>query len=73
MILISDASALICTNFLHDRFEGRDEPVAHLDELTYAGNLAHLTSLAGDERHIFVRGELGDKEWFAKQYEGATA
>ena len=28
---------------------------------TYAGNLENLASLRGDARHIFVRGDLGDR------------
>ena len=34
--------------------------VVNLDKLTYAGNLGNLRSLAGDERHLFVRGDIGD-------------
>ena len=29
--------------------------------LTYAGNLGNLASLAGDARHVFVRGDIGDR------------
>jgi dTDP-glucose 4,6-dehydratase len=34
--------------------------VVNLDVLTYAGNLDTLRSLRGDERHIFVQGDIGD-------------
>ena len=34
--------------------------VINLDKLTYAGNLANLSSLAKDERHVFVRGDVAD-------------
>lgn len=34
----------------------------NLDKLTYAGNLDNLRSLAGNPRHIFVRGDIGDRE-----------
>ena len=33
--------------------------------MTYAGNLATLDSLKGDERHVFVHGDIGDKELVA--------
>jgi dTDP-glucose 4,6-dehydratase len=36
--------------------------VVNLDKLTYAGNLGNLQSLAGDRRHIFVRGDIGDAQ-----------
>src|SRR5262249_59023043 len=32
------------------------------DLLTYAGNLENLKDLEGDPRHIFVRGDIGDRE-----------
>ena len=38
------------------------EGVIKLDKLTYAGNLATLDSLKNDPRHIFVHGDIGDKE-----------
>jgi len=33
----------------------------NLDKLTYAGNLENLAGLAGDARHAFVRGDIGDR------------
>ena len=32
-----------------------------LDALTYAGNLENLASLQGDARHVFVKGDIGDR------------
>ncbi|HLL18752.1 MAG TPA: dTDP-glucose 4,6-dehydratase, partial [Rubrivivax sp.] len=37
------------------------ETVVNLDALTYAGNLQNLASLAGDERHVFVHGDITDR------------
>lgn len=34
--------------------------VTTLDKLTYAGNLENLASLAGDSRHSFIHGDIGD-------------
>ena len=39
-----------------------DYKIFNLDKLTYAGNLATLESLKNDPRHIFVHGDIGDKE-----------
>ncbi|MEP6656603.1 MAG: dTDP-glucose 4,6-dehydratase, partial [Betaproteobacteria bacterium] len=39
-----------------------DEPVLNLDKLTYAGNLGNLAALRNDPRHVFVRGDIGDRE-----------
>lgn len=35
--------------------------VVNLDKLTYAGNLDTLSSLAGNDRHVFVHGDIGDR------------
>lgn len=35
--------------------------VVNLDKLTYAGNLDSLAPVAGDPRHVFVQGDIGDR------------
>ena len=35
--------------------------VINLDKLTYAGNLDTLSSLQGNDRHVFVHGDIGDR------------
>ncbi|HET7269011.1 MAG TPA: dTDP-glucose 4,6-dehydratase [Oleiagrimonas sp.] len=35
--------------------------VVNLDKLTYAGNPDTLKSLEGDDRHVFVHGDIGDR------------
>ncbi len=37
-----------------------------LDALTYAGNLENLSSLTGDARHVFVKGDICDGPLLAK-------
>ena len=39
-----------------------DIRIINLDALTYAGNLENLKSIEGDLRHIFVRGDICDKD-----------
>jgi dTDP-glucose 4,6-dehydratase len=39
--------------------------VVNLDALTYAGNLDTLSPLAGDDNHVFVHGDIGDRELVA--------
>ena len=36
--------------------------VINLDKLTYAGNLDTLASLQGNQRHVFVQGDIGDRD-----------
>ena len=61
MILVTGGAGFIGSNFVLDWLAGGGEPVVNLDKLTYAGNLANLASLAGDARHRFVQGDIGDQ------------
>jgi dTDP-glucose 4,6-dehydratase len=40
--------------------------VVNLDKLTYAGNLDTLATLGGNERHVFVHGDIGDHALVAR-------
>ena len=62
MILVTGGAGFIGSNFVLDWLAAHDEPVVNLDKLTYAGNLRSLAELAGDARHIFVRGDIGDAD-----------
>jgi len=66
MILVTGGAGFIGANFVIDWLAQQSEPVINLDKLTYAGNLENLISLQGDERHIFVQGDIGDRELVGK-------
>jgi dTDP-glucose 4,6-dehydratase len=61
MILVTGGAGFIGANFVLDWLERTGEPVVNLDKLTYAGNLGSLATLRGDARHVFVRGDIGDR------------
>jgi dTDP-glucose 4,6-dehydratase len=61
MILVTGGAGFIGANFVIDWLAASDEPVLNLDALTYAGNLESLATLAGDKRHVFVQGDIGDR------------
>src|SRR2546430_3731146 len=61
MILVTGGAGFIGANFVLDWFSASAEPVVNLDKLTYAGNLGNLEALKGDARHVFVRGDIGDR------------
>jgi dTDP-glucose 4,6-dehydratase len=60
MILVTGGAGFIGANFVLDWLGQSDEAIINLDILTYAGNLENLSTLASDERHTFVHGNIGD-------------
>ena len=65
-ILVTGGAGFIGSNFVLDWLAQSDEPVVNLDVLTYAGNLANLASLNGDDRHVFAHGDIRDREMVDK-------
>jgi len=61
MILVTGGAGFIGANFVLDWLREVGRPVLTLDKLTYAGNLENLATLAGDARHLFVRGDICDR------------
>jgi dTDP-glucose 4,6-dehydratase len=61
MILVTGGAGFIGSNFVLDWLAQSDEPVVNLDALTYAGNTENLRSLEGDQRHVFVHGDICDR------------
>jgi len=61
MILVTGGAGFIGSNFVLDWLAQGDEPVVNLDALTYAGNTENLRSLEGDQRHVFVHGDICDR------------
>jgi len=62
MILVTGGAGFIGSNFVLDWLGYSDEALVNLDCLTYAGNLHNLDAIAGDPRHLFVRGDIRDDE-----------
>jgi dTDP-glucose 4,6-dehydratase len=61
MLLVTGGAGFIGANFILDWCAASDEPVVNLDKLSYAGNLGNLVALKDDPRHVFVRGDIGDR------------
>ena len=66
MILVTGGAGFIGSNFVLDWIAAEGTPVVNLDKLTYAGNPGNLASLKDDARHIFVKGDIGDRALVAK-------
>lgn len=59
-IIVTGGAGFIGANFVIDCLAASECSVINLDCLTYAGNMENLASLKDDERHIFVKGSIGD-------------
>jgi dTDP-glucose 4,6-dehydratase len=66
MILVTGGAGFIGANFVIDWLAQYSESIINLDKLTYAGNMENLVSLKADARHIFVQGDIGDRELVGK-------
>lgn len=64
-ILVTGGAGFIGSNFVLEWCANSDEPIVNLDKLTYAGNRRNLVSLNSNEKHVFVRGDIGDAHFVA--------
>ncbi len=72
-ILVTGGAGFIGSNLVHYLLSHAEQEtgkavtkVINLDKLTYAGNLDNLASLAGDARHVFVAGDIMDRDLLKK-------
>ena len=61
-ILVTGGAGFIGSNFVLDWFAQGAGPVINLDKLTYAGNPANLHALKDNPEHVFVHGDICDRE-----------
>ncbi len=61
-LLVTGGAGFIGGNFVHLLVAQGGIQVINLDALTYAGNLDTLAPLAANPSHIFVQGDIGDRE-----------
>jgi len=67
--LVTGGAGFIGSNFVLYMLEKyKDITIINLDKLTYAGNLENLESIQADKRHIFVQGDICDKELVAELF-----
>ena len=65
MILVTGGAGFIGSNFVLDWIAYEQDALVNLDKLTYAGNLSNLQAIADNPRHIFIRGDIGDRKLVA--------
>jgi len=59
-ILVTGGAGFIGSNFVRQWIAEESSRLVNLDKLTYAGNLDSLAEVAGNPRHVFVQGDIGD-------------
>src|SRR3989441_9931363 len=62
MLLVTGGAGFIGSNFVVSSLAQSDEAIVTLDKLPYAGSLLNLAAVAADARHVFVRGDICDRE-----------
>ena len=60
-LLVTGGAGFIGSNFVLSLVSSGRARVVNLDKLTYAGNLESLAALQGDDRHVFVQGDITDR------------
>src|SRR5207245_5045602 len=65
-------AGFIGSNFVLDWFAQGAGPVINLDKLTYAGNPANLQTLKDNPEHVFVHGDICDRELVRRLLERHT-
>ena len=67
--LVTGGAGFIGSNFVMYMLKKHDDIlIVNLDKLTYAGNLENLKSIENDKRHIFVQGDICDKDLVRKLF-----
>ena len=60
-ILVTGGAGFIGSNFILHRMHRDSASIVNLDNLTYAGNLHNLETVAGERRYEFVHGDIADR------------
>ena len=67
---MTGGAGFIGSNFVYYMLKKyEDILLVDLDKLTYAGNLENLKGVDGDPRHVFVKGDICDKELVSGLFE----
>ena len=61
-IIVTGGAGFIGSNFVNAWVKGGLGQVVNLDKLTYAGNLANLADIEHNSQHVFVQGDIADRE-----------
>ena len=70
MLLVTGGAGFIGSNFVHYVIDNFPKlKLVNLDLLTYAGSKHNLSKLQNNERHIFIEGDINDRELIEKLFQ----
>jgi len=61
-LLVTGGAGFIGSNYVHHVLAHHPDRVVVFDKLTYAGNVANLADVAGDERYAFIHADICDRD-----------
>ncbi len=68
-ILVTGGAGFIGSCFVRQWLSEEPDQLVNLDKLTYAGNLDSLAPVDDNPRHVFVEGDIGDRQLVARLLE----
>jgi dTDP-glucose 4,6-dehydratase len=71
-VLVTGGAGFIGVNLVHRLLSNNSLGVINLDKLTYAGNMQSLDDLSSNPNHVFVHGDIGNRElvrYLLRKYE----
>jgi dTDP-glucose 4,6-dehydratase len=68
-ILVTGGAGFIGSCFVRQWLDEEPDQLVNLDKLTYAGNLDSLAPVDHNPRHVFVEGDIGDRQLVARLLE----
>lgn len=72
-LFVTGAAGFIGSNLvLHLRQTWPDRRIVSLDALTYCGNLENLAALQHDPQHVFIKGDITDRELIRSVFDTHT-
>jgi len=61
-LLVTGGAGFVGSCFVRQWMAEEDSRLVNLDKLTYAGNIESLAAASGNPRHVFVQGDIGDRQ-----------
>jgi len=61
-LLVTGGAGFIGSNYILDWFRDCNDPIVNIDKLTYAGNVANLSSLDNNSKYVFEQLDICDSD-----------